>query len=369
MSLTNFAALTNEQKTVWSRQFWAQARNYSFVNKFTGTGENSMIQRITDLKKDEKGARAVITLIADLIGDGTAGDSTLEGKEEALKSYDQVIRIDQLRHANEHEGRMAEQKSVVTFREQSRDKLAYWMGDRLDQMAFLTLSGVSYAFKNNGAPRVGSDLINLEFAADVVAPSAARHLRWDASTGLGAGNTGAVDTADVITYKSIIDLKAYAKDNYIRGIRGTGNEEYFHMFVTPKVMAALKKDPDYINNLRNAGVRGPSNELFAGASSSVMVEGVMIHDFRHVFNTSGAASGSKWGAGGLVDGARALFCGAQALGFADIGDAYWVEQGKDYENRQGISIGKIFGYLKPKFHSIYSNSVEDFGVVAVDYAQ
>jgi hypothetical protein len=113
-------------------------------------------------------------------------------------------------------------------------------------------------------------------------------------------------------------------------------------------------------------VRGPSNELFAGASSSVMVEGVAIHEFRHVFNTSGTAT--KWGAGNLINGGRALFCGAQALGFADIGDAYWVEQGKDYENRQGISIGKIFGFLKPKFHSIYSETVEDFGVLAVDYA-
>jgi N4-gp56 family major capsid protein len=369
MALTNFAALTDEQKTVWSRQFWAQARNASFMNKFMGTSENSMIQRITELKKDEKGARAVITLIADLVGDGVAGDSTLEGKEEALKSYDQVITIDQLRHANEHEGRMAEQKSVVTFREQSKDKLAYWMGDRMDQLALLTLSGVSYAFRNNGAPRVGSDLANLEYAAAVTAPTANRHLRWDSVTGLQSGDTAVIDANDVITYKSIIDLKTFAKDNYIRGIRGAGNEEYFHLFVTPKMMGYLKKDADYIANLRNAGVRGPSNELFAGASSSVMVEGVIVHEFRHVFNTSGAASGSKWGAGGLVNGGRALFCGAQALGFADIGDAYWVEQGKDYENRQGISIGKIFGFLKPKFHRIYSETVEDFGVVAVDFAQ
>ena len=81
-------------------------------------------QHITELKKSEKGARAVITLLADLEGDGVAGDRTLEGNEEAMKSYDQVIRIDQLRHANRHEGRMADQKSVVEFRNNSRDVLA-----------------------------------------------------------------------------------------------------------------------------------------------------------------------------------------------------------------------------------------------------
>ena len=79
--LTNFALLTNEQKTIWSMDMWKHARNYSFVNKFLGNGSNSMIQHITELKKSEKGARAVITLLADLEGDGVAGDRTLEGNE------------------------------------------------------------------------------------------------------------------------------------------------------------------------------------------------------------------------------------------------------------------------------------------------
>jgi hypothetical protein len=139
MALTNFTKLTTEQLTIWSRDTWRYARNMSFVNKFLGSDENSMIQRITELKKDEKGARAVITLLADLEGDGVAGDRTLEGNEEAMKSYDQVIRIDQLRHANRHEGRMADQKSVLDFRKNSKNVLAYWLADRIDQMAFLTL--------------------------------------------------------------------------------------------------------------------------------------------------------------------------------------------------------------------------------------
>jgi hypothetical protein len=150
---------------------WRNARNLSFVNKFLGKGPNSLIQHITELKKTEKGARAVITLLTDLTGDGVAGDRTLEGNEEAMQTYDQVIRIDQMRHANRHEGRMADQRSIVEFRTNSRDVLAYWLADRVDQLAFLTMSGVSYAYKNTGAARTGSDFPYLEFAADV-APSA-----------------------------------------------------------------------------------------------------------------------------------------------------------------------------------------------------
>ena len=135
--LTNFSALTAEQKTVWSMDLWKQARNMSFVNRFLGKGPNSVIQHITELKQSEKGARAVITLLADLTGDGIAGDRALEGNEEGMQVFDQVIRIDQLRHANRHEGKMANQKSVVEFRGNSRDVLAYWLADRIDQMALL----------------------------------------------------------------------------------------------------------------------------------------------------------------------------------------------------------------------------------------
>jgi N4-gp56 family major capsid protein len=369
MALTNFAKLTSEQLTVWSRDTWAQARNMSFVNQFLGSGPNSMIQRITELKKDKKGARAVLTLVADLEGDGVAGDRTLEGNEEAMKSYDQVIRVDQLRHANRHEGRMADQKSVVTFREHSKDVLAYWLSDRIDQMAFLTLSGVAYSFRNNGAARTGSDLPFLEFAADVTAPTSARRTRWNNTTKKIIPNAATTDitATDTLTWATLVELKAYAKTQYIRGVRGPRGKETYHVFLDPIAMARLKLDPDYMANLRSAKERGDKNELFTG--DAVDVDGLVLHEFRHVYTTLGAASGSKWGAAGTIDGCRVLFCGAQALGMADIGDPEWVEEGFDYENQQGISVGKIFGMLKPKFNSIYAgNTTQDFGVVTCDVA-
>ena len=375
MALTNFSLLTDEQKTIWSMDFWRHARNYSFVNKFMGKGSNSMIQHITELKKSEKGARAVITLLADLEGDGVAGDRTLEGNEEAMKSYDQVIRIDQLRHANRHEGKMADQKSIIEFRNNSRDVLAYWMADRIDQLAFLTLSGVGYTMNTNGTARVGSDLRFLEFGADVSAPTAARRLRWDNNGTVGQGSlvTGAatsdVTALDLPCWSLFVQLKAYAKDQFIRGVKTGGGEEVFHVFLTPQAMARLKLDPTYMENVRHAQNRGDSNELFSG--SSVKIDGLVFHEFRHVYNTAGAVSGTaKWGVGSDVDGCQMLFCGAQALGMADIGKPEWVEKGFDYENQQGVSTGKILGFLKPKFNSLYSgNTVQDFGVISVYVAQ
>ena len=366
MALTNFAALTNEQKTIWSMDLWKHARNFSFMNRFSGTGPNAMIQRITELKKSEKGTRAVLTLLADLEGDGVAGDRTLEGNEEALKTYEQVINLDQLRHANRHEGRLADQKSIVNFRENSRDVLAYWLADRMDQLAFLTLSGVSYAQTNNGGTRVGSDFPLLEFAADVTAPSSQRVTRWDYAGGTGSSLiTSGASTADVaaedrITWESLVRLKAYAKDQYMRGVRGEGMDEMFHVFMTPKCMANLKMDNDYMQNLRHTSQSSVNKNLFSG--NSVMVDGMMLHEYRHVYNNS---ANPNWG-GSTIEGCQVLFCGAQALGFADIAAPDWVEKYFDYDNQPGISIQKFMGFLKPRFSSIYAgNTVQDFGVISM----
>ena len=380
MANTNFAALTSEQLTIWSRDFWRVARNMSFINQFAGSGPNAMVQRISELTQSEKGARAVITLLADMTGDGIVGDNTLEGNEEALRAYDIVVQLDQLRFANRLAGRLADQKSVVNFREHSRDALAYAMADRIDQLAFLTMSGVSYGLKNNGALRntlgSGQNLSDLAFSSDVSAPTTNRHRRWDATSGLVAGDVTATVAADTIKYETIVQLKAYAKDNYIRGIRAAGNEEVFHLFITPQVMADLKLDSDFLANVRNAGVRGPSNELFSG-SSSLMVDGVMVHEFRHVFNTNGATSGAsgnagsngyKWGANADINGSACLFVGAQALAMADIGLPEIVDDSFDYGNQNGISIGKIFGFRKPKYNSDHNSAVEDFGIVRLDVA-
>ena len=368
MPLTNFSLLTNDQKKAWSLDFWEQARNQSFISKFLGKGPNSLVQHITELSKSEKGAQAVITLLADLEGDGVAGDRTLEGNEEAMKSYDQVIKIDMLRDAVRHEGRMAEQKSVVSFRNYARDRLSYWLADRIDQLAFLTLAGLLYTVKNSGGTRTGSDFRNLEFATTSAdAPTSKRVAQWDDTNGLViGGGSSAIIAGDTPCWEMFVQAKAYAKETYMRGIMVNGEETY-HAFLSPSAMAKLKLDVTYRDNLRYAQQRGTGNELFTG--SSVKVDGIYLHEFRHVPNTRTAAPGTKYG-GGSVEGCQVLFCGAQALAMADIGDAEWNEKEFDYGNQPGISVGKILGFLKPKFTSQYNaGTTEDFGVLSIYTAQ
>jgi N4-gp56 family major capsid protein len=360
MANTNFTLLTTEQKAVWSRDLWKVARNAAFMTKFEGKSENSMIHRVTELTKTEKGDRAIVTLGPDAEGDGVVGDRTLKGNEEALKAYDKVIRIDQLRNAHKTEGRVADQKSIVRFRETAKDILGYWLADRRDQLAFLTLSGVSYAFKTDGTARTGSQLSLLEFAADVAAPSTYRRLRWD----VGSPNsliTGAATTdvavADMPSYEMIVALKAYAKDNFIKGVR-EGSEETYHLFMTPQGIRRLKMDQNYLDAMKHAQPRSDMNPLFTGAVAKI--DGVYIHEFRHVYHSA------TWG-GGSVAGQQALFLGAQALASCDLGPAGWVEEYDDYENQSAIAIDKMFGLLKPAFVTQYGSGAgtsQDFGAIS-----
>lgn len=365
---TDFTQMGLQVRYAWARSIWETYRVNSFLARFVGTKSNSAIQRITELTKVNGASKAVIQLVADLQGDGVAGDEILEGNEDTLRAFEQEIQFDQLRTAARNKGRLSDKKSTINFRNQAKDKLGHFFADRLDQLAFLTLSGVDYNLMCNGAARdANSAFLDLAFRADVTAPSANRHLRVKADGTIAAGDTAAIVAEDKMNYKALVRAKAWAKETGMRGIR-VGSDEIYHVFLTPTAMADLRLDADFLANVREAGARGTSNPLFAGASS-VMVDGMVIHEYKYVFNTTGMAAGSKWGAAGAVEGCRALMLGAQALGFADFGAPGWVEKSFDYGNQQAIATNKIFGFLKPVFRNDWTDSNEDYGCMVIDCAQ
>lgn len=305
-------------------------------------------------------------LLADLVGDGVVGDNQREGFEEEMKTYNDTITIDLISNGTRQKGKMADQKTVVEFRSNAKERLAFWLANRMDQLAFLTLSGISYALNNDGSTRTDTAFSTLSFAADVSAPTANRHFRWDGvNSVLVAGNTAGMLATDTLTYKAIVDICVKAKVNYIKPLN-VGGKEYYVAFIRPEGLAQLKKDADYQRAVVTGAERGKDNPWFTGGI--VTVDGIVFHEHRLVYNTKGAASGSKWGAGGTIDGSRMLICGSQALGFADLGSPEWSEKWFEYDSSPGINVDKMFGFMKPKFYSIYNKSVEDFGVMAVDHA-
>ena len=210
------------------------------------------------------------------------------------------------------------------------------MALRLDQLAILTLSGIGYNLNTDGSARASSAFSSLAFAADVSAPTANRHRRWDATAGaLVTGNTAAITANDKITYKTLVEANVFAKTQYIRPLM-QGGKEYYCVFLRPEALAQLKSDPEYQRAVVTGLERGKDNPFFSGGT--VTVDGLVLHESRLVYNTRGATSGNKWGSTGTVEGSRMLICGSQALGFADLGAPEWNEKVFEYGSSAGISV-------------------------------
>lgn len=373
MAMSNFSKLTTNALTTWGRDVWKAARNTSFIMRnFTGDNPNAVIQRVKELTETTKGTRAVFTLVPDLEGDGVVGDNQLEGNEEEIKAYDQMIRYDQIRNANRLEGRIADLKSAVNFRNTSKDLLSNWLAQRIDEIAFLVMSGISLNYRSNGAIRVGSQFPMLEFAADITAPTGNRHFRWDKNDGLVAAGTNNLLGEDKLSWDALLAMRSKAVDSFIRPIRSDDGIDIYTVFLSTGGMEAIKRDSKFIEAMKYARERGQSNPLFkgtgmGGTGSGIYVDGLNIVEYRNVFTTRGAPSGSKWG-DGTVDGSRALLVGAQALAVADIGVAKWVEKDFDYDNSPGVSIAKLIGFKKPVWRSAITGTMEDFSIIAVDHA-
>lgn len=365
MAYTALGAMQPEQKKAWVKESIRVFRENFFFNKFLGTSENSIVQHVTELKKTEKGDRALIGLVADLQGTGIVGDNDIDGRYEALESSWIEIHTDQLRNGVKSKGRVDDQRSVFEFRKEARDKLAFWRANVTEEMMILTLSGISYAYQTNGALRsVGAQdsLADLEFAADVTAPTANRHFAFN-GTSLVAGDTTSVTTGYVPKYGMIVDAMAEARTRGIKPLRIGGKDHYAYL-CHPKTFARLKKDADFRDAIINAGDRGMNNPIFSGAT--VTMDGLIIHTNNRVYNTAGTTT--KWGSGNLVEGTRSLLLGCQALAYADLwGDASWYEGKDDDDAKDKITIGMYAGMRKPKFLSrLDSNTTQDFGVMALD---
>lgn len=362
MATTDFGALTSAQKRIYSAQIWQAGRDKNFFMSqgFVGKGSENIIERVTELTETERGRVCVMNLVGDLVNDGVVGDNLLEGNEEAMWNDTIEIRIDQLRHGVRSRGKMSEQETVIRFRAVGKEKLSFWMADKLDELMFLTISGVSYTLNLDGSARAaGSQLPSLFFHQDVKAPTNLRRFFAGQAT-----STASLTASDKITWNLLVTISAYAKRKKIKPIR-SGGREYYVVLMSTEQLRDLKQDPTYQTLVSRAGPRGSDNPLFKGAVA--VVDGLIIYDHAKVYNTLGLASGSKWGATGLVDGAQALLLGSQAMGFATIGNVETAESDNtDYKNRQGMSVGRVIGLVKPQFQSATEGrSRQDFGVISV----
>lgn len=362
---TDFGALTTARKRVWSATIWNIYRDQSFwmSNGFIGTGLNTPIQRVTELTATERGTECVMQLVNDLEGDGIAGDNTLTDNEEQLVNDAQVIKIDQLANAVKSKGRMSEQATVIRFREHGKEKLGFWLPDKIDELMFLTAAGRAYTKKTDLSTRTKSQLPQLSFASDVTAASTNRVKHAGSAT-----SEATLTSADKMSWSFCVTIRTFMQRQKIRPIR-QGGKEYYAMVMSPEQERDLLLDPTYQAIVSKAAERGSNNPLFKNALA--VVSGLILYSHNKVINTAGLTSGvDKWGSGNTVEGAQAMAFGAGALGFTTIGGGQWVEGDKnDFGRKPAVGYQQMFGLLKPQFKVRGSATTrEDYGVVAAKTA-
>lgn len=326
----------------WAKKTWQAGIKESYFSKFMGRDAKSIIHVKEELSRG-RGTTINIPLLMPLFGAGVIGDNLLEGKEEALVYRDFEVPLNQVRHAVRLEGRFEEKKTQQTMREDARSGLSEWLSTYLDSSIFGILTGVTPSFIKNPATDT--------FPFTLDAPTTDRILYAGSATA-----ENAITTSDKFDTSIIGKAKRMARadeNTAIRPIRVNGAEHYV-MVIDQWQARDLKEDQRWIEAQESANIRGEKNPIFSGAIG--MWDGVVIHESNRVPRTATGASSAMVG--------HALFLGAQACVFAEGEAPRWIEKEFDYDNKYGVSIGRMFGLKKAQFKFDGTNWT-DFGVINV----
>ncbi len=313
---------------LWRKQLFADVRDLLFMSRFMGKTEQSMIQELEDLKK-KKGSNITFGLGMKLSGTGVTGDAELEGNEESMVDYDEDLAIDQLRHAVRLTGEMDEKKSAYEMRVSAKNRLADWWAERLDQEILDKLCGkASSTFSNTPTAAAATRSI---FAG-------------------GQSSVGNLTTAMKMDTKVLDAAKETAKlaTPRIRPLKIDGKPHYVAI-LHPYSLTALRQDPVYNQAVRDARGRGKDNPIFSGADE--IYNGIIIHEHEYVYTATDGDTSARV--------ARNILCGQQAAVFGWGKPVKWVEKKFDFDNQWGISVGAIFGVIKPIFNAL------DYGVMTM----
>ena len=362
MARTEFGVNHPLSVDVWSKSLAIEAFRKTFIGKFVGEGEDSLIQEKTDLKKSA-GDNITCGLNVQLQGDGIQGDATLEGNEEALQFYDDRIVVDQLRHASRTKGRMTEQRVPYDLRRTSRDRLADWFARKYDESFFNHICGNTAVTDTR---RTGNNA--------VTAPTTNRILRAanrDNDEDLEANDTFKLQHIDAARERAETSSIESNTGPLIRPIRYMGSD-YYVMFLHDYQVTDLRTDTssqglDWLD-IQQAAMSGGDverNPIFTGALG--VYNGVVLHKASRVTQGVHSVDGTS-----VSTARRAVLCGAQAaliaFGSENGTTRYkWAEELFDYSNQFGVAAGSIFGIKKTRYVPEDDATVnnEDFGTIVV----
>lgn len=338
MAVTSFATGDALAVKLWSKKVSVEALKQTWVYKFMGKDDNSVIQVFDDTQKSA-GDRIRVPLRRLLSSTGVQGDATLEGQEERITYYSDDIFINQLRHAVREGGRFSRQLVPFDVREHARLSLQDWWADRIDTWFFNQITGNP----NQSDTRYTGN------QSTIAADSQHQIYAGGATTDQSLSNSA--------TYKftlTLLDVAVEMAKTLAVPIRPVmvGGEAKYVAFLHPYQVTDMRTNTSTGQwyDIQKAAMQGgqiSKNPIYTGALGEY--NGVIMHASSRIpaFSAGNALSS---------DGGRiAVMCGAQAVGAA-FGRGHsperyeWVEDYFDYENQFGVAAGCIGGMKKMVFN-------------------
>lgn len=361
--MSNTTSIVALRPEIWRKEVYADRMDALFFNnrELMGTGDNVVIQVQEDLKKS-KGDQTTFGLVAKISSRPVTGDSELEGNEAALSSYDEACAIDQFRFGVRLSGALDEQKSIIDFRMQAKEKLAIAQAEFIERQIFMKLGGVSTLTLTDtnavvySADATWSNSATIVPAADEADGKGARYICADAD-GLDS-----ITATDILTPTLISRAKVLAQmaSPRIAPLRING-KDYWVMFVHPHQAYDMKTQASglWAQAQREAADRGKENGIFTGALG--VWDGVILHEHEYVPTAQASSAFGVGGTAAATRAFRALLCGRQACVMAETSKSnLMIEETFDYKNKVGYALNFIGGIQKPTFNGL------DYGVICVD---
>ena len=341
MATTNYGVNNALAVKLWSKKLMVEALKQTWASKFMGTDANNIIQ-VKDETQKSAGDKITFGLRMQLNGDGTLGDGTLMGNEEALVTYSDALFIDQLRNAVRSAGKMSEQRVPFDVRQESLDGLVDWWAGRIDTWFFNQICG-----------NVAVTDTRYTGLQATIAPDSSHQL-WSSVSGT-ITNDQSLTSTDVFTL-TMIDYaveRARTLTPAIRPIKIKG-ADYYVVFLHPYQVTSLRTNTNTGQwlDIQKAAMTGglvEDNPIFDGSLG--VYNGCILHaDTRVTLGCNSSTSAA------VASTRRAVFCGAQAavMGYGrEFSDSRysWVEELFDYGNELGVSAGLISGLKKTVFNS------------------
>lgn len=337
MAKTAFTTSSSETKKLWEEKFFRDTVKESFFSKFEGEDASNIVQVKRQLAKSQ-GDQVYFFIRYTPTNNGVGPGTAMEGNEDKLLTASNSVSLTRQRYAVRDDGELSRQRAFFSIDVESQAALQEWATEWIDRERFHLLShGVTIS-------------------------SGAAHVAHSKNFYAGSASSTATLTAtDLITPERIARMRAWAKQTNdhvrvaIRPIKIQGRE-YFVLLIHPDVAYDLKRNSEYLTNLRDCLERSPQHPIFTGALG-VTHDGVIIHEHENI------EISTTYGAGSNVCGAHNLFMGQQALVWAWGQDMLTVTKKMfDYDEEHGYQIALTYGGARTRFTKP-GGSAADFGSV------